>query len=316
MISWATMANSTEPRHPIRVVAQRTGLSTPVLRAWERRYGAVTPTRSEGGQRLYSDADIRRLQLLATAVDGGRSIGRIAELGATELEALIDEDRVTPIRAPGRAVTPDVERVDTALAYISDLEVDELERFLMRAAVELRPHELVEGLMVPLLQEVGRAWQSGRLPPSSEHIASVAIRSFLEWMSTASGVEASAPLALTGTPHGQRHEFGALLAGVMASYEGWRVRFLGPDLPAEEIAKVARRLGASMVALSAVHPRLDPAGVQDVLELRRALPASVRLVVGGAGAEPHGDRWRESGIQCFATLAEFRESLGVSDDAN
>jgi hypothetical protein len=71
-----------------------------------------------------------------------------------------------------------------------------------------------------------------------------------------------------------------------------------------------------MVALSAVHPRLDPAGVQDILELRRTLPATVRMVVGGAGVEPHGDRWRDSGVQCFTTLAEFRESLGISDDAN
>jgi len=287
-----------------------------VLRAWERRYGAVSPTRSDGGQRLYSDDDIRRLQLLATAVDGGRSIGTIASLGATELEALIDEDRESPIQAPGRSVVPDVERVGAALELVRDLDVDELERFLMRAAVELRPHELVEGLMVPLLQEVGRAWQSGRLPPSSEHLATVAIRRFLEWVSTASAVEPGAPLVLTGTPAGQRHEFGALLAGVLAAYQGWRVRFLGPDLPAEEVARVAQRLGASMVALSAVHPRLDAAGVQEVVMLRRALPPTVRIVVGGAAAEPHHDTWREAGIRCFGTLAEFRESLGISDDAN
>mgnify|MGYP002623654484 CR=1 FL=1 len=310
------MANSTEPRHPIRVVAQRTGLSTPVLRAWERRYGAVAPTRSDGGQRLYSDDDIRRLQLLATAVDGGRSIGRIARLGAEELESLIDEDRETPILAPGRTVAPDVERVGAALDLVHALDVAELERFLMRTAVELRPHELVEGLMVPLLQEVGRSWQSGRLPPSSEHLASVAFRRFLEWMSEASGVEPTAPLAVTGTPAGQRHEFGALLAGVMVGYEGWRVRFLGPDLPAEEIAKVAQQLGASMVVLSAVHPRLDPAGVQEIVELRRMLPGSVRVVIGGAGADPHVERWREVGIQSFPTLAEFRESLTIADDAN
>ncbi|MBR43506.1 MAG: hypothetical protein CME18_03760 [Gemmatimonadetes bacterium] len=46
------MTEFAKPRHPIRVVAQRTGLSTPVLRAWERRYGVVTPNRSNGGQRL------------------------------------------------------------------------------------------------------------------------------------------------------------------------------------------------------------------------------------------------------------------------
>jgi DNA-binding transcriptional MerR regulator/methylmalonyl-CoA mutase cobalamin-binding subunit len=305
------MAESTEPRHPIRVVSQRTGLSTPVLRAWERRYQAVTPSRSEGGQRLYSDHDLRRLQLLATAVDGGRSIGLIADLGLTELEALIDEDRETPVHSVGAATAPDVRRVETALGMIGDLRVDELEHFLMRAAVELRPHELVEGLMVPLLQEVGRGWQSGRLAPSSEHLATVAMRRFLEWMAATNQSDRTAPLAVTGTPAGQRHEFGALLAGVIAAYEGWRVRFLGPDLPASEIASVARQLGAAMVVLSAVHPRMDAESAEEIVELRRALPSSVRLVIGGHGADPHRDRWRESGVLCFSSLSEFRESLGV-----
>lgn len=310
------MPESTEPRHPIRVVAQRTGLSTPVLRAWERRYGAVSPTRSDGGQRLYSDADIRRLQLLATAVDGGRSIGLIADLEIPELEALIDEDRETPILASADVIVPDVDRVEVALRLVQDLEVQGLEQFLVKQAVELRPHELVEGLMVPLLQEVGRSWQSGRMGPSSEHVASGAIRRFLEWLATTNAAESGAPLLVTGTPAGQRHEFGALLAGVIAAYEGWRVRFLGPDLPADEIASAATQLGATMVALSAVHPRLDAAGVQEVIDLRGALPPTIRLVVGGSGADPHRDRWKEAGILNFPSLGDFRDSLGISASAN
>lgn len=303
------MDASSEPRHPIRVVAQRTGLSAPVLRAWERRYAAVTPSRSEGGQRLYTDADVRRLQLLATAVDGGRSIGLIADLDASELEALIDEDRQAPPHPLGDGIAPDVDRVRTALSLVEDMRPLELERYLVKTAVELRPAELVEGLVVPLLNEIGRAWQSGRMGPGTEHVASVAIRRFLEWASSASTADEGGPLAVTGTPSGHRHEFGALLAGVILTYEGWRVRFLGPDLPGEEIVRAARKLGASMVALSAVHPRLDPAGVRSVLEVRRALPPDVAVVVGGAAVEAHDDEWREAGIEHPGTLLAFRDRL-------
>lgn len=303
------MSDPTEPRHPIRVVAQRTGLSAPVLRAWERRYGTVEPARSDGGQRLYSDADVRRLQLLATAVDGGRTIGLIAELDEEELQKLIDEDRETPVEPRGDAVAPDVERVGHALHLIEEMRTEELEQYLMRSAVELRPHELVEGLVVPLLQEVGRAWQSGQMRPSTEHIASVAIRRFLEWVSSTNQPDPDAPLAVTGTPVAQRHEFGALLAGVIAAYQGWRVRFLGPDLPAEDIAGAAEKMGASMVALSAVHPRLDPRGIEEVKKVRALLPDSVDVVVGGAGAVPYPDEWEEAGILHPPTLMEFRDLL-------
>ena len=276
----------------------------------------MTPTRSEGGQRLYSDADIRQLQLLATAVDGGRSIGLVAGLNLPDLEQLIDEDRETPIHPIGDLVAPDVERVKIALDHIDQMQTEELEQFLMRCAVELRPHELVEGLMVPLLQEIGRGWQAGRMGPSTEHIASVAIRRFLEWMSSTNQKDTGAPLALTGTPAGQRHEFGALLAGVVAAYEGWRVRFLGPDLPAAEIARAAEKLGARMVALSAVHPRLDATGVQEVLEVRRRLPLNVRVVIGGAGADPHRERWRDANIVSPASFLDFRDTLRVPTGAN
>ncbi len=308
------MTKSTEPRHPIRVVAQRTGLSTPVLRAWERRYSVVIPSRSDGGQRLYSDADIRRLQLLASAVDGGRSIGLIADLESPQLEALIDEDRQMPIQSSGGLISPDTERVGLALEHIERMRTDALEQLLMRSAVEMRPHELVEGLMVPLLQEIGRGWQAGRVPPSTEHIASVAIRRFLEWMSSTNQKDQGAPLAITGTPAGQQHEFGALLAGVVAAYEGWRVRFLGPDLPALEIARAAQTMDARMVALSAVHPRLDTKGVQEVLELRRLLTPDVKMVIGGAGSEPYRDRWQEAGIVSPSTFSDFRDSLQVPND--
>jgi DNA-binding transcriptional MerR regulator/methylmalonyl-CoA mutase cobalamin-binding subunit len=305
------MNESSEPRHPIRVVAQRTGLSTPVLRAWERRYGAVQPQRSEGRQRLYSDADIRRLQLLATAVDGGRSIGLIADLPIEELEALIDEDRAAPAVPIGGAISPDAERLDHAMRLIEELRGDELERYLRHSMIQLRPQELVDGLMVPLLHEVGRAWQAGRMGPSTEHIASVSIRRFLEWVSSVNQARSVAPLVVTGTPAGQRHEFGALLAGLIAAYEGWRVRFLGPDLPAEEIVHAAEKLGASIVALSAVHPRLDADGIAEVVAVRRGLPPNVRVVIGGGGADPYHDRWVEEGIDNPASLADFRDSLGL-----
>jgi MerR family transcriptional regulator, light-induced transcriptional regulator len=81
-----------KPRHPMRVVTRRTGLSADLLRAWERRYEVVTPARSESGRRLYSDADIERLRLLYRATLAGRTIGQVAELPTDALAALVRRD--------------------------------------------------------------------------------------------------------------------------------------------------------------------------------------------------------------------------------
>ncbi len=66
--------------HPIPVVARRTGLSADVIRAWEKRYAVVTPARTAAGRRLYSDADVERLALVARATLTGRTVGQVAAL--------------------------------------------------------------------------------------------------------------------------------------------------------------------------------------------------------------------------------------------
>src|SRR5687768_12427129 len=94
------MSSVTDPRHPIGVVADRTGLSPDVLRVWERRYGVVEPQRSAGGQRLYSDADVERLVLLHRATRGGHGISHVASLSRAKLEDLVGEIEAAGIVAP------------------------------------------------------------------------------------------------------------------------------------------------------------------------------------------------------------------------
>ena len=103
--------------HPVRAVVERTGLTPDLLRAWERRYRTVEPQRSAGRQRLYSEADIARLSLLKTAVDGGWPISHVAPFTTEALKALAaalkranepDRRPHSRARAPDRACAPAV----------------------------------------------------------------------------------------------------------------------------------------------------------------------------------------------------------------
>ena len=102
---------SQTPRYPVRLVAVRTGLTPHVLRAWERRYGVVSPARTDGGQRLYSDLDIERLRLLRRLTDRGHAIRRIALLPIAEL-ARLDEE--TGVIEKGAASADGASRADEA----------------------------------------------------------------------------------------------------------------------------------------------------------------------------------------------------------
>src|SRR5918993_5916516 len=103
MNSSALSTTAATPRHPISVVVERIGLSQHLLRVWERRHGAVEPTRGEGGHRLYSDADIARLRLLHAVTRAGRSIGQVARLSTDELSRMAEEDAAARLERGGSA---------------------------------------------------------------------------------------------------------------------------------------------------------------------------------------------------------------------
>jgi len=297
------------PRHPMRVVIQRTGLSADVLRAWERRYGVVAPDRSEGGQRLYSDDDVERLSLLRRATAAGRNISQISALPLPELEALVTEDET--LRA-SQEETPEGRRhaahpfQEAACRAVERLDVSDLEAQLRRAAMQLGSAVAIDEVIIPVLRDIGDRWHRGELNPAHEHMATAAIRRVLAWMSSSALVPHYAPLAVVATPANQRHELGAKIVSTTAATEGWRVLFLGADLPAESIAAAAAQSGASLVALSMIFPEHDPGLVAEIARLRQLLPPHVQVVAGGPAAVANESGLVAHGTRVMHSLAELR----------
>lgn len=317
MISSAPEAH--EPKHPIRVVSERTGLSPDVLRAWEKRYRAVEPPRRDGGsQRLYSDADVERLRLLRRVTQAGRSIGQVAELSTPELAALVREDEAGRREAPEpvtRAAGEARSCIDRSLVHIRDLNSAGLQTSLMGGLLTLGAERFTDEVAVPLLREVGRAWEEKVLGIAQEHLTTAVLRRVLGFAADGAAVAPDAPVVVIATPARQVHEMGALLAAVSASVAGWRVAYLGPDLPAEEIAGAARKRGAQAVALSAVFPVGDPSLADELRRLRSQLPPTVAILVGGEAGRVISAELARTGATWLPSLSDFRRSLQRLADA-
>ena len=301
-----------EKRHPIQVVAKRTGLSADVLRAWEKRYGVLDPARSGGGRRLYSDDDIDYLRLLRRATVAGRNVGQVVGLGRAELEAMVREDEAAAVtRAAGRAAGPEeVEAaVEQALAAMRMLDGPALDAALRRAMIETEALRFLDAVVVPLLVRIGVQWRHGEVSPAHEHLASSVLRGVLSDFTNTFVPRPDAPRFLSATPQGQRHEFGAMLAAASAAAVGWRITYLGGDLPAAAIATAARQVEAAVVALSLVHPEDDPDLSTELRSLRTALPPDVVLIVGGAAAHGYARALREVKALIVADLGALRATL-------
>jgi len=310
------------PRHPMRVVMRRTGLSPDLLRAWEKRYEVVRPARSESGRRLYSDADIERLRLLYRATLAGRSIGQVAGLSAVQLDALVREDAeaeaagngaapsAAPPAAPRAPIAPSpADYLDDCVRSIERLDALAVESILRRAVVALPADVLLDALVAPLLERVGARWRDGTLRPVHGHLASAVLRRVLDRVIETATSPSAAPGLVAATPAGQRHEFGALIAAAAAAAEGWRVTYLGADLPAEDIAEAAIQTRARAVALSVVYPAGDPAVRHELKRLRALLPDRVALLVGGGASSGYRAALDGSGAVMLGDLAALRAWL-------
>ncbi len=309
-------AGSEQARHPIGVVARRTGLKPDLIRAWERRYGAIEPARSPTRRRLYSDAEIERLSLLRQAVQAGRSISHVAALNREQLNALIREDR--PRQGEGRAHLSAEPRggpavgdtiLSACLEAVQRLDVFELELQLERAAVALSQVHLIDQVVVPMMQAVGELWREGNLRPSHEHMASAVVRTVLSEMRNAYHAPPQAPHLVVTTPARQHHELGALIAATTAAAEGWNVIYLGPDLPPEDIAAAAHQRSVRAIALSITFPPDDSRLAEDLRRLRRMLDPRIDLIVGGRSSGHYQTALAEIGALSVTNLAGFRHTL-------
>ena len=128
-----------------------------------------SPTGPTGGQRLYTDADLARLSLLARAIAGGRNIGQISELSASaSWKGLITADETERANSArtveGRQLRASC-FLSLALNAVAELDMFELEEVLRRATMHLSTVVAIDEVIVPLLHEVGRKWECGEITP-------------------------------------------------------------------------------------------------------------------------------------------------------
>ncbi len=301
-------------QHPIQVAARRTGLTPEVLRAWEKRYGVVEPQRTPTGRRFYTDEDLERLRLLRDVTRGGRRIGDVAGFTSEELIRILHEDLAENTAVPPQGVRPRVPLEESLLLSellesVRTLDASRMDQLLSRARLDMRSTDLLEQVIGPFVQRIGALWEQGQLDIYHEHFATSIIRRFLCGMIAEGPVRPSSPSILVTTPSGHVHELGALIVAGLAAAQGWRVTYVGSNLPAGDIIAAAAARDARAVAVSLVYPEGDADVGEQLRELARGLPSKVRLLAGGRAAASYSNILDSIDARVIRDTREFCEVL-------
>jgi DNA-binding transcriptional MerR regulator len=256
--------------YEIHEVARLTGLATERLRAWERRYDVVRPRRLPNGYRAYTAEQVAFLRAIARRVAAGERIGELVGLGLDEVLAGEHSAAEEPLAR--------------MLDAVGRLDRERLEALVAGEMARRGPLGFAREVVPALAREVGDRWALGRLGVVAEHLASEVVVQALKG-ALRPARRRSDPLVLAACLPGERHEWGVLAAMVGVQALGWRVHYLGPDLPLRDLLEAAWRVSPAAVAVSVSDPRLVAERLGELGELPALFPPGVRAVIGGGGVQ-------------------------------
>lgn len=267
--------------YTIKHAAQRVGITTATLRAWERRYGVITPHRSEGGYRLYGDHDVAVLLSMKHLVDQGWSVG----LAAAEAVRLDREhpspDLTSGSPDSGRAAAPLPDLAQRLTAAASALDTTDLAATLDQVFALGSFETVMTDHVFPALEKLGEAWADGRVSVAGEHLSSNAVMRRLAVAYEAAAAHGHGPrIALGLAPH-TRHEIGLFAFAVAARRRGMDTDYLGADLPLEDWLGVADDPDLAAVVLAIPTTADIPCADEVITALCHRRPDLV-VAVGGA----------------------------------
>lgn len=237
---------SAEPHYSIGDVADLTGVATGTLRAWESRYGLVTPTRTAAAYRSYSDDDVEVFRRMRLLVDSGVPARRAARMA---LDPASVPDR-TSVAASAPAGSPLMDH-DSLARAASRFDPVALQRTLDEAFALASVEHVLDEWLMPSLTRLGAAWEAGEVDVAAEHFVSAAVMRRLAALFEATG--SRGPRVLVGLPPTCRHELPVLAFAVCLRRTGVDVIYLGADVPLESWLEVVRTSAPRAAVISATH---------------------------------------------------------------
>jgi DNA-binding transcriptional MerR regulator/methylmalonyl-CoA mutase cobalamin-binding subunit len=267
--------------YTIKQAAQRSGVSSASLRAWERRYGVVRPQRTESGYRLYDDDAIATLTAMRRLVEAGWPAATAAAAVSAGQAPL---DAATGAGRGGAGTDEGADLREDFLAAAEAVDVGRLDSVLDRAFSLGSFETVTDGWLMPTLRALGEAWATGRVDVAGEHAASQCVMRRLSMAFAGAASVSRGPRVVVGLPSGSHHELGALAFATALRRRGVLVVYVGADLPATSWQRAVRAFPSRAAVLAVPTADDRPSATEAATTLLSATPGLVVAAGGRHGA--------------------------------
>ncbi|QCT04629.1 transcriptional regulator, MerR family protein [Paenibacillus algicola] len=282
--------------YSIKQVSTMLDMPSVTIRAWENRYGAVKPLRTESGYRMYSPDDIEDLKWLKEQVE---------EKGMSISQAVLMLKAGKSFPGPGRGEpfpTLGAEQQEGPYEELSGQIFNALFTFQSERANRLIDYgfsiygydAMFYKVLVPVLVKVGDAWEAGTASVAQEHFMTELIsRRFFQFFHLFP-VHSYMPKVLSLCPEGEYHQVGLMLFSLLLRRNGLDVAYLGPNTPREGLLDIIDSQGIGIVCLSVTNARYVGRADELVDYISEAFPEVLFLLGGkgyGSGTKSRYTQW-------------------------
>lgn len=275
--------------YTIKQVSAILGIPPVTLRAWEQRYGAVTPTRTETGYRLFTEQDVDDLRWLKSMTEeGGMSISQAVMLHKSQKSGHVFKLETYDSMAAEGSHDNHERMVGNLYNHLSAFRSEE-SKALMDMGFSMFGYEtMICKVLVPLLIKVGDEWEAGRASVAQEHFITQFVTQRCYGFFQLFPVDETLPKVLAFCPAREQHHMGLMLFSLFLRQRGIEVLYLGPDTPESGIEQIVREQSIEVIAISLSDHRL----LSDTLTLIDRLgEMSTNLIftLGGSGFQDVGE---------------------------
>lgn len=311
-----------EVSYTIQMAAKISGVGVHTIRAWEKRYKAIVPKRDLAGHRVYSKDDIEKLILLSELCLMGFAISKIASSGVENLKeqlSILGKSSESIKSLEMNLYSTEELKVDhnqsvtIILMALKSYKLDIVSKELSRLKIVMNSRDFALEVILPIMSELGAAVVNGDYTISHEHALSAILKfhiGHLIYKNHENFDREYYTIVICGIEQ-DHHEFGILVAALLALHHQFNIVYLGPNLPAESLSDAVAFLDAKLIVIgvTSVVKTMGNNYIQNYVEkVFDKTSTDINIAIGSPISFELGQKYKKR-VKHFSSLEVFDQFL-------
>jgi DNA-binding transcriptional MerR regulator/methylmalonyl-CoA mutase cobalamin-binding subunit len=285
--------------YSIKELEKLSGIKAHTIRIWEKRHNIIQPARTSTNIRFYSDEDLKKIINVSMLNNHGMKISKIAEMSFGEINRKILEMTSSQTSASGY--------IEQLVVAMVDLEEEQFEKTLNNLVRKFGFERTITEAIYPFLEKIGILWQTKNITPAQEHFISNLIRQKIIAATDALPLASnSKKKILLFLPEYEMHELGLLFNYYLLKQAGFKVYYLGQNVPNEDLIGIVATHEPQTLVTSIINPMMG--GVSTYLSQLSKQFSKHQILVSGIQASDIPPKSLPN-VKVFNNVLKFKELI-------